>query len=155
MNAGVPGDVTRHESATVEPNIIDSNTPPTVYGNPVKIVSGEVQPIGSGDAAADIYGLLVRPFPSNAGTDGLGTSTPPTSGMCDVLKRGYIVVTLNGTTAAEKNGVVYVRVGGADSTHPLGGIEAASDSTDTVVMANSYFTGAADESGNVEIAFNL
>ncbi len=155
MPAGIPGDITRKDSAIVEPNIIDEDTPPTVYGNPVKIVDGLVQPIESGDIAADVYGLLVRPFPTNSSQDPLGTSTPPESGPCDVLKLGYMSVKLNNTTAAAKGAAVYVRVADGTVDHPIGGIEAAADGGDCVALAKAYFTGAADESGNVEVAFNL
>lgn len=157
MPAGIPGDISRKQNAVVEANQIDSGTPPTLYGVPIKLVSGKVRPIASGDAATDIYGLLVRPFPTNAGTDGLGTSTPPTSGLCDVLKSGYMSVKLNGNRSALKNGVVYVRVGAAQdpTSKPIGGIEAEADGARTVIMANAYFSGPEDSSGNVEIAYNV
>ena len=58
-------------------------------------MSGAVRKLASGDAATDVKGMLVRPYPTSGnGTDGLGTSTPPTSGICDVLKRGYIFAKL-------------------------------------------------------------
>lgn len=155
MNAGIPGDLTRKESAIVEPQKINTSTPPVQYGDPVKLKSGAISVIENGDAATAIYGLLVRPFPTHAGSDGLNTSTPPTSGVGDVLKLGYINVKLNGATNSAKGGTVYVRKANASSGKPIGGIEAAADSTNTVVMANSYFTGPADAAGNTEIAFNI
>lgn len=157
MPAGIPGDVSRKESATVEPNVIDSAAPPTVYGNVVKMVSGKIRPFAGGEAATDVYGLLVRPYPTNAGTDGLGTSTPPTSGPCDVLKRGYLNVKLNGNRSATKGGAVYVRVAAAQdpTSKPIGGFEAEDDGDRTVTLDNAYFTGAEDENGNIEIAYNL
>jgi len=162
MPAGVPGDVTRHENVVLEPNIIDpayaGDSAPTVglvYGNPVKLVSGLVQAIQSGDAAADVYGFLIRPYPTNSSQDAQGVSTPPTSGLCDVLKFGYFIAKLNGATAAAKGGAVYVRKLNAASGKPIGGIEAAADSSNMVVVANAYFMGPADADGNVEIAFGL
>ena len=159
MPAGIPGDVTRKEVATIEPNVIDDSSSHAfsallVYGNPVKMVSGKIRPIPSGASASDIYGILVRPFPTNATQDALGTSVPPLDGECDVLKRGYISVKLAHGTSA-KNGPVYVRVdtGGAGGT--IGQIQADSDTSHTVLMAGAYFMGVADESGNVEIAFNI
>lgn len=154
MGSGIPGDVTRHNDAKIEANQIDDNTPPVMYGDPVKLDSGKIQPIGSGDAAADVYGLLVRPYPTNSSTDGVGTSTPPDVGIADVLKSGYINVLLRNGTAA-RGGAVYVRQADATSEHPLGGIEAGADGGDCVAITGAYFTGAADDSGVTEIAYNL
>jgi hypothetical protein len=99
----------------------------------------------------------LRPYPIQGnGTDPLGTSTPPTSGVTDILKRGYVMVSLGGTTAATKGGTVYVRVATPSAGKPLGGFEAASDTTNTVAMpSNWYFTGPADAYGITEIAVNI
>jgi hypothetical protein len=158
MPAGIPGAVNRAFQSTIEQQLIDGTNPPTGYGLPVAIdaTSKKARGVTTGDAATAIYGLNVRPYPTQGnGTDGLGTATPPTSGIMDVLKRGYISVHLGGATAAAKNGTVYVRVAAAAGGKPIGGIEAASDTTNTIVMANSYFMGPADADGNVEIAFNI
>lgn len=153
MPAGIPGDISRKESATVEPQFANSSS--LVYGRPVKLSSGYIVPISGSESASDIYGLLVRPYPTNSSQDPVGTSTPPASGPVDVLKRGYMTVLLGGTAAATKGGVVYVRVASASSGKPIGGIEAAADGGNTVIMANSYFMGPADADGNVEVAFNI
>jgi hypothetical protein len=159
MPAGFAGDVQRVEAAVIEPQIIDSSAPPTAFGVPVKMVNGKIQPINNAaDTAASVYGVNLRAYPIQGnGTDPLGTSTPPTSGVTDVLRRGYVSVTLNGTAAATKDGTVYVRVAGASAGKPIGGFEAAADATpaNTVAMpANWYFTGPADSYGVVEIAVN-
>lgn len=128
MPAGFAGDLQRAEAATIETQQIDSGTPPTSFGVPVKLVAGKVQPIAAADPASVVYGFNLRAYPIQGnGTDPLGTSTPPTSGMTDILKRGYCMVTLNGATAAAKNGAVYVRVGNASGGKPIGGVEAAAD----------------------------
>lgn len=158
MPAGFAGDLQRAEAATIEPQIIDSSAPPTAFGVPVKFVSGNVQPINlAADTAASVVGVNLRAYPIQGnGTDPLGTSTPPTSGVTDILKRGYVNVQLNGAAAATKGGTVYVRVAGAASGKPIGGFEAASDTTNTVAMpANWYFTGPADSYGITEIAVNI
>lgn len=158
MPAGFAGDLQRAEVATIETQQIDSAAPPTAYGVPVKLVSGKIQPINSGsDTAAAVIGVNLRPYPIQTnGTDALGTSTPPTSGVTDILKRGYVMVSLGGTTAAAKGGTVYVRVASASAGKPLGGFEAAADSTNTVAMpASWYFTGPADAYGITEIAVNI
>lgn len=151
----IPGAITREpESATVEDRVVDSTTYPTAFGVPVKVVSGKIQPVASGDAATVIYGMLVRSFPDGASFDALGTSTPPTKGIVPVLKRGYIGVHVNAGTASLYS-TVYVRVANAATGKPIGGIEAAADSSNTVIMSGAYFTGAADSSGYGEIAFNI
>lgn len=156
MPAGIPGDVTRPSNSTTEPQQIDSGTPPTKYGVFVKLVSGKVQPVASGDAGSVVYGLLQRPYPTNAANEALGTATPPTSGLCDVMVRGYMTVKLALGTAA-KGGAVYVvtTAGGTvvvgdivTSTTPAGGGTA-------VAVADCIFMGAADASGNVEIRYNI
>ncbi|NML34940.1 structural cement protein Gp24 [Paraburkholderia antibiotica] len=158
MPAGFAGDLQRAEVATIETQQIDSSAPPTVFGVAVKLVSGKVQPINnSADTAASVYGINLRPYPIQTnGTDALGTSTPPTSGVTDVLKRGYVNVALGGVAAAAKGGTVYVRVANPASGKPLGGFEAASDTTNTIALpSNTYFTGPADAYGVTEIAFNI
>lgn len=158
MPAGFAGDLQRAEVATIEPQQIDSAAPPTVFGVAVKLVNGKIQPINNAaDTAALVCGVNLRPYPIQGnGTDPLGTSTPPTSGVTDVLKRGYVNVALGGTTAATKGGTVYVRVAAAAAGKPLGGFEAAADGTNTVAMpASWYFTGPGDTYGITEIAVNI
>ncbi|MGN5479513.1 structural cement protein Gp24 [Cupriavidus basilensis] len=156
MPAGFAGDVQRADQATIEPQIIDPTNPPTLFGLPVKIVNGKVQPVGAGDTAAAVYGFNVRAYPIQGnGTDPLGTATPPTSGITDVMKRGYIMAILGGTTDASKNGAVYVRVAAPAAGKPIGGVEAAADGANTIALTNAYFTGPKDAYGTVELAFNI
>lgn len=156
MPYGIPGDVTRPSQSTIESQVFNSSAAFGAYGLPGKISSNKFVPIAGGESAAAIYGFLVRPFPITGanGSDPLGTSVPPTTGAADVLRRGYINVKNNAGTPAV-NGQVYVRVANAAAGKPIGGIEAASDSTNTVAITNCTFMGAADASGNVEIAFNI
>jgi hypothetical protein len=156
MPAGIPGNVTRIETATIEPQQLDPTNYPTSYGVPVAIdaTTKLTRKIMAGDAAAAIYGLYPRPYPTSASQDGLGTSTPPTNGNCGVLKRGYMSVKLNVGTAT-KGGIVYVRVAANGGNTIIGGIEATSDSTNTIAMPVAYFMGPADANGNTEVAFNI
>ncbi|WP_448952139.1 structural cement protein Gp24 [Labrys neptuniae] len=156
MPAGIPGAVTRAEQATVEPQLYDSTAPFTGYGLPGKIgTNGKFQPITTGDAAGALYGILVRPYPTNSSQDGLGVSVPPTSGACNVLRRGYMMAQVNGAAAATKNGQAYIRVAAAAAGKPIGGIEAAADSTNTIAPVGLVFTGPADANGNTELAYNI
>ncbi|WP_238925101.1 MULTISPECIES: hypothetical protein [Achromobacter] len=152
MPSGIPGDVSRKENSVVETQILNASLPFSAYGLVGKMAAGKFVPFAGGEAATDAYGVLVRPFPTNSGTDGLGTATPPTSGPGDVLRRGYITVKLNGGATVAAGGPVYVRVAAAASGKPLGGFEGAADSTNTVAI-NAIFMSAADADGNVEISF--
>ncbi|MDE2403057.1 MAG: hypothetical protein KGL90_15480 [Burkholderiales bacterium] len=156
MPAGIPGDITRPSNATVETQLFNSAAAFAGYGLFGKISSGKFVPVGAGDAATAVYGLLARPFPvtgANA-SDPLGTSVPPTTGAADVLRRGYAAVKVNAGSASV-GGTVYIRVAAAAAGKPIGGIEAAADSINTIVVAGASFMSAADASGNAEIAFNI
>lgn len=156
MPSGFIGQVTRDDSKTIVSEIIDATTPPTAYGSFVKLVSGKLQPIASGDAASVVLGLLVQPFPVQASgvVSALDTAaTPPASGLADVMRRGYLAVKLAQGTAAKK-GQVYVRVT-ADTGKAVGDIETAADSAKCVAVTGCFFTGAADANGVVEVEFNI
>jgi len=151
--AGIPGAVNRTGQSTIEAQVFDAAFPVLLYGVPVKIVSGLVRPIASGDAASLVYGFLARPYPANSSQDGLGVGVPVVSAIADVMRRGYMTVKLNNVTAATKNGAVYVRNANAGAGTPIGGLEAGA--TDTVLIPGAYFMGPADADGNVEIAYNI
>lgn len=157
MPSGIPGSSSRNSPSVVEPNTISTVTPPTVYGNPVALdASQNIRPIAAGDTAASVYGFLFRAYPTNSGTQGLGVSTPPTSGTCSVMRMGYInVAVTNGTPV--KGGAVYVRtvVNAALPNTYIGDVEAAADSTNSFVLTGAAFTGGMDANGNSEIAFGI
>jgi hypothetical protein len=157
MPAGIPGDVNRAEHAVVEPQVITASTgtnPPTFLGQAIQIdaVSGQVRAPNNTDTG--IYGFLVRAFPVQENTQSpvLGSGTPPTSGACSVLKRGYMSVTLQ-AGAAVKDGPVYVSVAGTGGD-VLGGVYAAAGSG-RVALLNAYFTGPADANAITEIAIGI
>ena len=138
MGAGVPGDITRQSPATIESQIFDPNNAFASYGLFGKFASGKFIPVGSGDASAAVYGMLVRPNPITGanGSDPLGTSVPPLSGIANVLRRGYANVKSNAGTPA-LNGAVYIRVGNASTGKPISGIEAAAENT----IASAAYAG--------------
>ena len=156
MPYGIPGDVTRQSQAKIEAQVFNASLPFAGYGLVGKIASGKFVPFAGAETDADDYGILVRPYPitgTNA-SDPLGTSVPPTSGLADVLRSGYINVKNNAGTPAV-GGAVYVRVAAAAAGKPIGGFEAVADSTNTIVLTGATFAGAADANGNVEIAYNI
>lgn len=156
MGHGVAGDITRQSQAnTIEPHLLGA-TPFTAYGLPAKISAGKIVPMGAGDAGTALRGFLVRPFPTHGAnpSDPLGAAVPPTSGMGDLLKRGYISVKCNvGTPALD--GTVYMRITANGGNTIIGGIEATADGGNTITLPGCTFNGAADANGNVEIAYNL
>jgi hypothetical protein len=154
MPSGIPGDLTRQSQATVEPVSFDPANPFTEYGVFGKIVNGKFVPLAKSDTADLVYGLLVRPYPTQSSQDPLGTSRPPAMGIADVLRRGYISVKLRAGVAA-LHGQVYVRVASAAAGKPIGGIEAAADGTNTIAITDATFMAAADADGSVEIAYNI
>lgn len=169
MPSGIPGTVGRESVSTIEGLFADSTKPFSAYGVPGKIASGKFVPLVSGDAATDVYGLLVRPYPTTGGVNAgsftgsaydtpRGTGVPPSEGQLNVMRRGYMTV-LNTQGTPALNGQVYVRVGDTDSTgFAIGSLSASQDTTtpaDTVALAGCVFTGEADADGNVEIAYNI
>lgn len=144
MPVGIAGDVTRKEQSTVEAQVMDSSTPVTVFGVPVQMVSGKIQPLSASDDV--IYGFLVRPYPTSyTSNEALATATPSATLACDVLRRGYMTVK-NTLGTAVKNAAVYFN----DTT----GLVQASSVGGTAITG-CYFMGDADSDGNVEIAYNL
>lgn len=142
MPAGIPGAITRDSQPTIEPGLLNSAAAFAEYGVPGKLVSGKFQPL---TASTDpVAGILVRPFPITDAGGALGTSTPPTSGVCDVMRRGYIAVKSVAGTAA-KGGQVYITPAGKFSA----------DATSNTALTGAKFTGAADAAGVVEIEFNI
>lgn len=152
MPAGIPGNISRTDSLTVQQEMLDTSNLPA-FGGFVKLVSGRIQAIASGDAATVIYGLLVRSFPTQSPTNAFGAASPIAGDLVDVMRRGYMQVALAAGTAA-KGAQVFVRVT-AGSGRAVGAIETVADSGNCVAVANCFFMGPADASGNVEIAFNI
>lgn len=165
MGAGFVGDVNRTHPASIEPVLIDVNSPPTAYGQAVVVdpTTQGVRPLGAGDTSLDaIYGITVRPFPlqqssaNNYGTIGIGAATPPVAGVMDVLRSGYIMAALTGNASAVKGGRVYVWVAASSGNHVQGGFEAAATGGSTILLdEKTYFNGPADANGVVEIGFNI
>jgi hypothetical protein len=162
MPAGIPGDVNRIASAHIETQVVSSaaGEAPTAYGLPVVLSStsgqvGNVRVMTTGDTGQP-YGFIVRPYPTQSSQDPLNVSTPPTSGLVDILKRGYMTVQMQGPTAAKKGDVPYIFLTTTNTTHPvLAAVEAATSTNAVLLTSNSYFMGPADSNGMVEIAFNL
>jgi len=174
MPAGFAGDVSRTHPAAIEPAQIRVATPPTAYGIPVVVDAdgAGVRPFGTGEAsdtvAAIAYGFTARPFPTQqtSTTDmsaTIGAATPPTKGVIDVLRSGYIMATLNpaaAVTGALKGGRVYVwcaaTTGSVNTLHTQGGLEVAASSGNTVELDGRFlYNGPADANGVLEVSVNV
>jgi hypothetical protein len=166
MPAGIPGDADRYSAGTtIEQQLMDASAPVTAYGLPVVIdaTALAVRGLTSGDSSGFNvpYGVLIRPYPiqpqsaTNYGQVALGDgSVPPTSGIVDVMKRGYVNVLLSGSAAAVKGAQVYIWTAASSGAHVQGTFEGTSGGGSTIT-APAYFVGPADPSGNVQIAWNL
>lgn len=164
MPAGVPGAYNRIAGgATIEAGLLLSTALPIAFGVGVAIdaTTGKYRGVTTGDAAAAVVGVLVRPYPTVnygstvAGGDPFGAVAPSAIGVQNIMRRGYVMVTRGGTTDAAKGGIVYVRVAAAAAGKPIGGFEAAADGANTIAMPGTwYWMGPSDALGNSEIAVN-
>ena len=160
MKSGIAGNVNRDSQNTIEPQRLSKDSPFDAYGVPGKIVDGFFAPLAEGDSAADIYGWLVRPYPTqdsvpNPGFNGGKPGVPPYGGnMADVLRRGYMSV-VNRAGTPGLNQPVYVRVANATAAQPIGGVEATAVDGETVAVNGAIFMDSGDADGNVEISFNI
>lgn len=156
MPFGIAGDVTRQSQSKIEAGVLNAALPFPGYGLFGKNVAGKFVPIAAADVADSVYGILVRPFPTQGAnaSDPLGASVPKASGVADVLRSGYINVKNNAGVPA-LGGAVYIRVANGTVNQPIGGIEAAADGADTILVAGATFMSGQDASGNCEIAYNI
>lgn len=159
MNAGVPGDINRTHPFSVEPALIGT-VPPTAYGIPVVTDgAGGVRMLQATDTAVTaVWGFTVRPFPSQQSSGGMtssfGSATPPTSGVIDVLRQGYMIGVLNDVTQTPvKGAAVFIWVAATSGVHTQGGIETAANGGNTCALdpARYAFNSGPDAQGNVEI----
>jgi hypothetical protein len=167
MPAGIPGEVTRYSvGTTIEQQLVDPNNPPLSYGIPVVI---DAVTFGArGLVAADVlgfnvpYGCIVRPYPIqpssalNYGASPVGSpGIPPTQGIVDILKRGYMSVAVAfAGPGPVKGGQVYIWTAASAGPQIQGGFTSDGPSAN-VIAAPAYFTGPTDSAGNGEIAWNI
>lgn len=151
---GIPGDLTRPSVATVEAQPYGAAAFPA-YGLVAKVSGSTVVPItNTGDT---VYGFLVRPFPITGpnASDALGVAVPPTAGLANILRRGYIAVNVQlGAASCALGSTVYIRYQNPSGSQVVAGIEGASTGN-TYSLTGALFTGLADASGNAEIGYNI
>lgn len=150
MPSGIPGDVSRKSHSTIEAHILKGKL--GAFGIFCKLDEKGLVPLVAADE--EVYGLIVRSYPTQSATNGMGAVIPQENIMHDVLVRGYMTVRCNAGTA-KKAGKVFVRVGAGTDLKPVGGIEAVADGANTIELKNAKFMHEADAQGNVEISYNI
>jgi hypothetical protein len=167
MGVAIPGRLASSlMDSTIEPNYQDPNNPVPAYGMPVVMNAAGtgVNPVSSVTTAAQIYGLLLQPYPEQAaassgnyGAQTLGTPvTPPTQGVLPILKRGRAGVAVNSGSAAAaiRGGQAHVWIAATAAGHTQGQIEATESPGNTIALP-AYFEGPCDSNGYNDIAWNL
>lgn len=166
MPAGIPGECTRLTTlgTTIRAEKQNTTTPVPAYGVLCVVDTNGARPIAAGDSATPAQiamGVSVRPFVASdigmaypLGTVGFGAAVPPTTGIIDIMYRGYVSVKLNGAVAAVRNGPAWVWFAASAAPHVQGGWEAASNASAFAVPSAS-FAGPADAGSNTELAFNI
>lgn len=154
MPFGIPGAITRESVSTIEAQPYGS-TAFASYGIPAVVSSGTVVPITTTGLVP--YGFLVRPFPFQENvwpTNASLSSTPPTTGAANILKRGYIAVLVNsGTSTPNLDTQVYVYTGSSTGAHVLGGIEGTSGGN-IQKIPGAVFTCAVDANNIAEVFYD-
>lgn len=167
MGAGSPGTVNRTHPASIEPALNDASNPAAFFGQGVIVntSANSVRAVLTSDTTtpATIWGVTVRPFPfqqqtaSNYGATTLGGEAPLTNAAIDVLRSGYILVTLGNFAAANatKGGQAYIWFAASTGLHVQGTWEAAASGGNTALITGALFNGPADSAGVVELGFNV
>lgn len=162
---GRPGQLSRgvHDQ-TVLPYTIDL-TNKSVWlsyemGMPVKRSAADPQkilPFSGGETEADLLGFLVSAYPGDAVdmNSQAKEAVSLRSIVKDVLRRGFILARLQNKTPAIGGGQVYIRTGGATDELRVGGIEAAADAANTLLISTARFSGSPDANGIVGLEFNI
>lgn len=155
MGLGFSGAISRLGDSTVEPihldpaNLVDYGLAGKYDGD------GKFIPLSPADGASKVAGFLVRPFPSTSIQDTVHQLGEAFNFTGDILKRGYMTMAIAGAPNVKQGAPVFVRVASGTDASPIGSVLTAADGANTVQLAVAYFTGASDDNGVVEIAYNL
>ena len=165
MQAGIPGEVSRFQTlgTTITPELQNTSTPVLEYGVPVIINNSGVRPVTATDTTADAeLGFLVRPFPGAdltvafpGGSIPFGAGIPPSRGVVDILRRGFMTVKLGGASAPQRQSPVWVWTAVSAGANVQGHVVATDPTTSGFKMNRAFFRGPADAAGNTEIGYNI
>lgn len=154
MPAGIAGAISRYHDLTVEPVLLKSDAAFPSYGLAGKYEGDYFVPLVEGDKADVIQGIYVRPYPTTDKADFIRQVGKGKNFAGDVLKRGYMTVTVADAGTLKKGDKVFVRVKATD-TEPAGSFSNALIDGETIGLPNAQFTGAGDASGNAEISYKI
>lgn len=157
MGAGFSGDVNRTHPFSVEPVRLDSAGTFSFYGQAgTPGANNGIRAVANGDnALTKIYGILVRPFPTQQQSGGMsasfGAGVPPTSGVGDMLRWGYCMVQMNGSPA--KGDPAYVWAAAAAGGDLPGQFTTSTTGGDVIgpLTGSSDFNGPPDANGVGEV----
>jgi hypothetical protein len=158
MGAGFPGDVNRTHPFSVVPSLMNVANRIRLFGDAaiVDVATNSVRGALATDTVTKIYGVLVRPFPTQQTTGGMdsafGVGVPGT-GVCDIIETGFVMVKCNNfaTVQPAKGGAVHMRVAATAGALVQGGFHSAADGANTVLLTNARWNGPADASGIAEL----
>lgn len=160
MGAGFAGDINRTNPFSALQGLINTTTPPRAYGDPVLVNAADntlrgLVPGDNNATAAAVYGITVRPYPTQQQSGGMGASigpaVPPTSGMADFLRQGFIMVKLPAGAVVAKGSQAFIWCAATASTNIQGGFVATASAGNTLPVSNAAFTGPADATGIAEL----
>ncbi len=160
MGAGYAGDINRTHPFSALPALMNTTSPARAYGEALLWgATNDVRAVIATDQADStpivIAGLLVRPYPTQQTSGGMsspfGSVTPPSSGVCDILREGYMMVQMKAGVTVKRGDPVWVWATATSGANIQGQFQAASNAGNTVPIANARFMGPADASGIVEI----
>ena len=160
MGAGFPGDINRTNPFSAVPRLANvSVQAPRAFGDALLINTADssVRGVIAGDGSvtpAPIYGVLVRPYPTQQQSGGpnatIGAGAPG-AGVCDALRQGFIMVKLPAGATVVAGGQAYVWCAATSGSNIQGAFVAAASGTSTLTVTNARYTGPADANGNVEL----
>jgi hypothetical protein len=159
MATGFPGDVNRTHPFSILPGLISATQVPRRYGDPCLFdAANGYRGIITGDQSATavaIAGAIVRAYPTQQSSGGMsasiGAATPPTSGVADFLREGYMMVQLPAGQTVIKGQAVWIWAVATSGAHIQGGFESLVSAGNTVPVSNARFTGPPDATGITEI----
>lgn len=159
MGGNFAGEVNRMHPASILPGLMDTTDVFRAYGEPALLTtSNTYRGVKAADGSASptvTAGIIVRPYPTQQTSGGmsasLGAAVPPTSGVADFLRDGYICVQTKVSVAVKKGDPVYVRCAATSGADIQGQYRPSADGTNTVQLTNCTFMGPADANGVAEI----
>lgn len=150
FNYGYPGSFSRNGDCVIANRVLKSTDTDNInFGGPVVLNSDNTVSalLASGTAAA-FAGVAVREV-KQADQYSAQTALAYKPGQpVDYITRGSVMVTVNAGTPTA-GGSVYIRVAAAAAGKPIGGFEAAADSTNTILLTNAEFTTGYKDTNNI------